>query len=74
MKIQNILVGIILLLVFALSSVSSFNMNVFGFSLILPNLLNALGSVVLYHFLFDITVSSVILVVAVAMIIVGFLR
>ena len=75
LKLASILVGIIFILIFALSSVQAFPVKVFTFSIQVPNLMNFIGSLVIYHFLaFDITVGTLILLIGALLVLIGCVR
>lgn len=74
MKITAIVLGLLVLLIWAISNIPNFSATVLNYSFNIPNILNKANTMVLIHIsTFSITVSTAFLIVAVLLLAFGFL-
>jgi uncharacterized integral membrane protein len=74
LKVVGILLGLVLILVFACSAVPTFSFNLFGYPITVPNLLSTLGATTLFSVAgFSVTVGILFLAVALLSLLFGFI-
>jgi hypothetical protein len=74
LKTMGIILGLLLLVLWATSGIPNFSATILNYSFNIPNVFSQIGAIVLTHVLgLDITISIVFLIVAVLLLVFGFL-